>query len=239
MTKNIMQKVSIKKSIRVNRDLLINLQSLLSSYAAVDNTIIKVLCEDNSEYKFDSFSEFLQYKENLPKRVSVLTIDILFVGKEYGSFSIEFRNDLLAWVSGSVDIAFCFHDEDNYFLLKNKLIQLLNNYQAPYSIITRLNLTVIVSILVFAFICIYTNYKNIIFQTPIQYLIGFGIVAIDFISYSCDGFRKLKHKIFPYCEFFIWSNTAEKYRNIRNILGVSVVLAILVGVITNFISALF
>lgn len=239
MTKNIMQKLSIKKVIRVNKDLLVNLKNLLSSFAPNEKTNVTVLCEDNSEYNFSSFSEFLEFNENELKIITTLTVDTLYIDENYGSVKIEFNNKLLTWVSGNVDITFNFHNEDNYYLLKNKLVQLLNNYRAPYSIITRTNLTMVVSVLVFSFICIYTNCKNIIFPTIVQGLIGYGIMALMLASCLLDGYRKLKHKIFPYCEFNIWSNNAEKYKNIRNIMGVSIILAFIVGLITNICSSLF
>lgn len=239
MTKNIKRNVSIKKVVRVNKDLLINLQNLLSSYAPDGKATVKVLCEDDSEYRFNSFSEFLAYDECQSKRMAILTIDTLYPGEEYGSISIEFRNDLLTWALGNVNITFNFHNEDNYFLLKTKLLQLFNNYYAPYSILTRLNITALISLSSLVFICIYTNCKHIIFSKPLQNLIFYIAVGVIFPTFLSDRYRKLKHRIFPYCEFNMWHNNVKKYRSIRNFLGISVIGAFLIGLITNIFSSLF
>lgn len=238
MTQNIRDEIKITKSIRIDEQFMGCLNDIILKYDK-KATIIITVRYDKSKYTFSDINDFLENSRLLTEKIEHIEINIEIGRKDgYGhdEIDIEFNNKPEFALSDGI-ISFNFNEPTGYYTLKNQLQTLINNHKLNYSFFSKTTLLTPLGILSYAFICIYTDLMNIVYPTIVQYLITiFCAVLAIFPLFPIS--RKIKRFIFPRYEFEFGVNTYKNQRSkdARNILGVGIILAFVVGIIVNIVS---
>lgn len=228
--------LSLKRGCTVDKQLLDSIYNILNRYN-ISNVDIIIVC-DKIKYTFNSFYEYFDFANKLIYSINKITIKaILHSAANHITNSIEITfNNESTWDS-NVNIEFNFHSNDEYIVIKNELESLLKNYRLNYTILARTPLLISISVISFFGICLYTWIKDIVYPKWLCFMISiicFGIPWLSYINVS----KRIKKFLFPLNEFKfgINSNKDKKAQTIRNFIGITVVVAIIIGIIVNFIS---
>ncbi len=238
MKQKIVDDVTLGKGYRIDKELLTKLGEIIEIYNPNVEINIIAYCKKIS-YSFSSLEEFFIEAERFTELINRLTFSAKFPKKDdlYNSNSIilDFRNKDYEIFKSSV--TYSFDDEKDYYALKNKIEQLLNNYKLVYSFFTYIPFMSIFGIIGFTFIYHYTRQNNIIFPYFVQYLITIICIAM-LISPILPPMHWLNSYFLPACEFRfgVNNNLYDKMHIVRSIVGVTIGLGIVVGVIVNLIS---
>ncbi len=202
-------------------------------------TITITVRYNKSKYTFSDINDFLKNSSLLTEKIEYMKINIEIKRKDsygYDENNMEFNNEPEFALSDDV-ISFDFNEPAGYYTLKNQLQTLIRNHQLNYSLFAKTTLLTPLSILSYAFICIYTNLMHIVYPTIVQYLITIFCAVLALFPLSLIS-RKIKRFIFPRYEFEFGVNTYKNQRSkdARNILGVGIILAFVVGIIVNIVS---
>ena len=214
------------------------MKSIFEKYTSNVKIRINVECNNNVTYKFESIDECFEYFNNFPYRIIKMEIEALFDERyNCNSVTIAFDNTQKA----SVKTNYRFDSSDDYLAMKENVELCLKNFRLNYRLLSVVPITSILLTCVFVCICLYTNTHNIVFPVNIQktimymWLIGTIVTFLPVVP----ALDRMKRNIFPYIEFAIGQNELieNKYSRIRDILIVTVLLSLIVGVIVNFISS--
>lgn len=201
---------------------------------------ISIQCKKATSYEFSDLNEFFEFAETLLLKISGIGFNAHFpINENYYSTNnvkISLFNEPDKAYAG--EITYSFFDENSYLIIKDRLSSLFRNYKLSYAVVSRLPIIPLINISVFIGICIYTNCKGIIYPHQLQNFIVFSFIAIFFIAFS-NPVCKLKRQIFPINEFRFGANVniSERVSSIRNLIGISVILSLIIGITVNFISS--
>lgn len=220
---------------RIDKQLLLSLEDICKQYNS--NAIMKlnIECNNSTRYKFDNIEECFEYFDKSPYRIVKLEIVVSF-GESYASnkITLTFSNKR----SASTEVQFQFDNSDDYLVLKNKIELCLKNFRLNYSVLSIMPIIPTLLTILFVWICVYTNSRNIIFPKEIQHMIIFSWIWGSIIIGLFPPFAKIKRNIFPCTEFRIGQNELVENRNstIRNFIISTLIIGTILGVVVNFIS---
>lgn len=216
---------------KIDKQLLISIKDIFLQYDENMFFEIQTDCSNDTTCFFEDIDECFEYFEKKPYRI----VKIKITGKfKDNQVSLFFDNGIYP----NIEIRFYFDNSDDYLLLKTKIELCLNNFKLNYRLLSKFPVIPIISTVVFLFICIYTNFKNIIFPKTIQLLIGCIYSCVIFIVLIFPIFRKIKRNLFPCVEFNIGQNERieEKNERKRNFICGTIILGIILGIIVNYIT---
>lgn len=220
---------------RIDKQLLLSLEDIFTHYNEKATLEIIAECTNSTKCTFDSIEECFEYFEKKPYRIENMEIETR-LGEEYDSNKITmlFNNSEQA----STEIKFCFNNGDDYLLMKNKIELCLKNFRLNYRILSMLPIMPILLTFAFVIICVYTNERDIIFPTVVQYLIIGIWLGGSFLFCILPPFQRCKRNLFPCTEFRVGQNELIEKKNevVRNFLIGTVVIGTVLGVIGNYIS---
>ena len=238
MTQNIRDELAITKALRIDQQFMGCLNDIILEYDNKASIIVSVWCK-KTRFTFTSIEEFLTNTLKLNERMERLKIEARINSQtsySYDEISIEFHNEPDIFL-GNDKVSFNFNDPAGYYTLKNQIQTLINNHKLPYSFFSKNALITPLCILSISFICLYTALQNIVFPKPTQYIITLVHFIVGFLPFLSPSI-KIKRFLFPRYEFSFGVN---KYKNkqatsIRNTIGISIILAFVVGLAVNIVS---
>lgn len=221
---------------RIDRQLLLSLEDIFAQYN--ENFILEISaeCTNNTKYIFRSIDECFDYFDKNPYRIAEMQFSVTY-GENYDRNKIIMTFINRAYYA-SAEIQFQFNSSDDYLLLKNKIELCLKNFRLNYRMLSNIPIIPTILTVVFIMICVYTNVKNIVFPSGVQYLITGMWIGGSFIFAVLPPFVRIKKDIFPCIEFRIGQNELieEKNAKKRNFIVGTVAISIIIGIIVNYIS---
>ena len=237
MKQKIIDKINIKTTYQIDKPFLVCLDDIFKQYSEHLTYDIDISC-GNSKYTFDSLDEFFGFFDKIVKKIECFQLKVYFTDSKYrydsNNIDMKFDNERFPFSRG--EIYFYFKDE-SYFLMKNKIETLLNNQKTDYSFFTRIPLVMCLDILFFIGLCVYTGMRDIIFSSQVQRNIIYMCIIIGVGSFL-PPFERVKRYLFPLNEICFGVNTKAyfKAKEIRNFLGITVTVSIILGIIVNIIT---
>lgn len=238
MRQEIVDRIRLNRSYQIDKQFLVCLDNVLKKYKETVIYVLEISCK-NVQYSFDSLDEFFEFTESLIKKIEKIHININFSDDtwKYDSSNIDmtFCNEIDSIYSG--EIKFKFKDDRNYWVMKNEIEILLKNQKKDYSILSRIPLIACADIILYIMLCVYTGMKGIVFPKSMQNFISYTCIIIVPVS-TMRCIRKMKRFLFPLNEICFGINLKEynKAKEIRNFLGVTIIMAFIVGIIVNIVS---
>lgn len=193
---------------------------------------------DDLKLTFDSYEDLISHDSAFTHPLDTLIVQAKNNKDSWNvteSILITF-SDSMELFHGGVELFMEYDDYDKYEVAHQKLTSLLKEYKLKFSWVRTNPLLWFVSgtaaVLYFTFNSKYWHFELI--SNVVMALLFFNIATLE----TNKWFIRLKHKFFPQCEIYFGVNKKriDDNNHLREVIFISVILAIVVGLVVNFIS---
>ena len=175
MQQKIYDRQRLNSCYEINKQFILCLDDIYKKINPNVKYDISIQCQKTTSYEFSDLDEFFEFTKTLFLKISSIIFNAHFpINENYYStndIKISLFNEPDKAYAG--EIIYSFFDENSYLIIKDHLSSLFKNYKLSYAIVSHLPIIPLVNISAFIGICIYTNYKEIIYPHWLQYFITF------------------------------------------------------------------
>ena len=229
--------VYIRKGVRIEKDFILQLKSIVErTWKGSNITIVAIF--GNARIEFSNDVEFTDESDLISDYISGLEIHVTKTKTDHSwdknyielAFSCNIDDTLEAAIIKRLSI----HDVSEYNSLNNEICELLKKYRLNFWIIASYPIIPILGV-IFLFCFTFLNMCIMHLNVTVTFMVY--IITINImIGSGYKVFRKLKGFLFPKNEIYFGVNKRriDNGINARYIIFVTVIMGIVIGIISGF-----